>query len=186
MPKIYTRTGDSGMTSLVDGSRQKKNSVRIEAYGTVDELNSSIGLIIASNPLTAADRQMLTAIQNRLFDIGSYLAAGSAEMSSRLLPALDEPICWLENEIDRIDETLPRHNRFVLPQGSPSCAAANMARTVARRAERRILSLADELAPDEAIAPAVIKYINRLSDYLFVLGRHCNLLASVTEIYQEP
>lgn len=186
MPKIYTRTGDSGMTSLVDGSRQKKNSVRIEAYGTVDELNSFIGLLITSSPLTDADRQMLTSIQNRLFDIGSYLAAGSAEMSSRLLPTLDEPIRMLENEIDRIEATLPRHNRFVLPQGSPSCAAANVARTVARRAERRILSLVDHLAPDETIDSAVIRYINRLSDYLFVLSRHCNLLASVPEIYWQP
>lgn len=186
MPKIYTRTGDSGMTSLVDGSRQKKNSVRIEAYGTVDELNSFIGQLIASDPLTDADRRMLTAIQNRLFDIGSYLAAGSAEMSSRLLPALGEPIGTLESEIDRIDASLPRHNRFILPQGSPSCAAANVARAVARRAERRILALADELPTEAAIDPDVIRYINRLSDYLFVLSRHCNILASAPEIYWEP
>lgn len=198
---IYTRTGDKGTTALVDGSRVAKNSVRIEAYGTVDELNSFIGVLIASEPLTDADRQQLTDIQARLFDIGSYLAAGNAEMSARLLPELDGSLKALEDAIDLYDNELPRMNSFVLPQGAPSAAAAHVARAVARRAERRILSLSDVLSErsdmsdksdmsDESdltcIDASVLRYINRLSDYLFVLSRHCNLLAGINDICWTP
>ena len=102
---IYTRTGDKGMTSLVDGSRLAKNSVRIEAYGTVDELNSFIGVLIASDPLTDDDRALLTDIQARLFDIGSYLASGNAEMSERLRPRLDGAIEALEHVLDPVSYT---------------------------------------------------------------------------------
>lgn len=182
MARIYTRTGDKGTTSLVDGTRLNKNSVRIEAYGTVDELNSFIGSVIASAPIEDSDRKMLTAIQNRLFDIGSYLAAGSAEMSERLLPALESPIADLEREIDRLDSLLPRHDKFILPQGTPSCAAANVARAVARRAERRILDFAAAADVDSS----VLRYINRLSDYLFVLSRHFNAIAGIDEIFWCP
>lgn len=182
MARIYTRTGDSGTTSLVDGTRLSKNSTRIEAYGTVDELNSLIGCVIASTLIEAADKAMLTSIQNRLFDIGSYLAAGSEEMAARLLPPLDGPIAEMEREIDRIEATLPRHNRFILPQGTPACAAANTARAVARRAERRILDFAATAPTDGSI----LRYINRLSDYLFVLSRHFNNIAGIEEIFWEP
>lgn len=198
---IYTRTGDKGTTALVDGSRVAKNSVRIEAYGTVDELNSFIGVLIASEPLTDADRQQLTDIQARLFDIGSYLAAGNAEMSARLLPELDGSLKALEDAIDLYDNELPRMNSFVLPQGAPSAAAAHVARAVARRAERRILSLSDVLSDRSdksdgsdmsdgsdlaCIDASVLRYINRLSDYLFVLSRHCNLLAGINDICWTP
>ncbi len=182
MARIYTRTGDNGTTALVDGTRLNKNSSRIEAYGTVDELNSLIGAVIASTPIEDSDREMLTSIQNRLFDIGSYLAAGNAEMSARLLPSLDAPIADMEIEIDRLDASLPRHDKFILPQGAPSCAAANVARAVARRAERRIL----DFAATDTVDPSVLRYINRLSDYLFVLSRHFNAIAGIGEIFWTP
>ena len=150
---IYTRTGDKGMTSLVDGSRLAKNSVRIEAYGTVDELNSFIGVLIASDPLTDDDRALLTDIQARLFDIGSYLASGNAEMSERLRPRLDGAIEALEHVLDLYDSELPPMRSFVLPQGAPSAAAAHVARAVARRAERRILAFNSELAAHEVYQP---------------------------------
>lgn len=192
---IYTRTGDKGMTSLVDGTRLVKNSVRIEAYGTVDELNSFIGVLIASDPLTDDDRALLTDIQARLFDIGSYLASGNAEMSERLRPQLDGALEALEHVLDLYDSELPPMRSFVLPQGAPSAAAAHVARAVARRAERRILAFDSELtahAADEGnTAPPcvdrqVLKYINRLSDYLFILSRHCNHLAGISDICWTP
>lgn len=190
--RIYTRAGDEGMTSLVDGTRIKKNSIRIEAYGTVDELNSVIGVLIASDPLTAEDRALLTDIQARLFDIGSYLAAGNAEMSQRLTPQLDEALQAIERIIDRYDSEVPELRSFVLPQGAPSAAAAHVARAVARRAERCILNFNDALATDEdSTAPKcvdknILQYINRLSDYLFILSRHCNQLAEIDDICWTP
>lgn len=191
---VYTRTGDNGTTSLVDGSRVAKNSIRIEAYGTVDELNSFIGVLIASDPLTDDDRKMLTAIQSRLFDIGSYLAAGNKEMSNRLLPDLESSLSDMENVIDIYDSRLPKLNSFILPQGSPSAAAAHVARTVARRAERCILSLNDFLTAccnADSTEPVCVdqfvrKYINRLSDYFFILSRHCNNLAGINDIPWTP
>lgn len=191
---IYTRTGDNGTTSLVDGTRIAKNSVRIEAYGTVDELNSFIGVLIASEPLTADDRLMLTNIQSRLFDIGSYLAAGNKEMSGRLLPELELSLAEMENAIDIFDSQLPNLSSFILPQGAPSAAAAHVARTVARRAERCILSLNDfltascsaESTEPECVDQFVRQYINRLSDYLFILSRHCNQLAGIPDIPWTP
>lgn len=183
---VYTRTGDTGTTALVDGTRVAKNSVRIEAYGTVDELNSFIGMLIASEPLTDNDRRQLTDIQARLFDIGSYLAAGNAEMSARLLPELDGSLKDLEGTIDLYDSELPRLNSFVLPQGAPSAAAAHVARAVARRAERCILTLNDQLTQPQCVDINVRKYINRLSDYLFILSRHCNQLAGIADIYWTP
>ncbi|MBD5247713.1 MAG: cob(I)yrinic acid a,c-diamide adenosyltransferase [Barnesiella sp.] len=173
---LYTRTGDKGTTSLVDGTRVAKNSARIEAYGTVDELNSFIGVLIASDPLTADDRTLLTDIQARLFDIGSYLAAGNEEMTLRLTPRLDASLATLEQTIDALDAEVPALRCFVLPQGVASAAAAHLARAVARRAERRILDFSNE------VDPAVLRYINRLSDYLFILSRHCNFIAGIGDI----
>lgn len=192
---IYTRTGDKGMTSLVDGTRTHKNCVRIEAYGTVDELNSFIGVLIASEPLTEADRTLLTDIQARLFDIGSYLASGNAEMSERLTPDLEVSLQALEDAIDVIDSEVPQVNTFILPQGAPSAAAAHVARAVARRAERCILTFNDELAAhageegntaQHGVDSNVLKYINRLSDYLFILSRHCNMIAGINDICWYP
>ena len=191
--RLYTRTGDKGMTSLVDGSRIKKNSIRIEAYGTIDELNSFIGVLIASKPLTEVDCALLTDIQSRLFDIGSYLAAGNKEMSDRLLPQLDESLQNIENTIDLYDSEVPELRSFILPQGTSSAAAAHVARAVARRAERCILNFNDELhANDESntalteVHESILQYINRLSDYLFILSRHCNHLAGINDICWIP
>lgn len=181
---LYTRTGDRGTTALVDGSRVAKNSPRLEAYGTVDELNATIGNLIASAPIDSRTSTFLTDIQSRLFDIGSYLATDAGNnpsLAESLLPQLDSPITRMESEIDRLDSQLQPLHKFVLPQGTQSAAAAHLARTVCRRAERRILDLADT-AP---VSSDIIRYINRLSDYLFVLARFNNHLAHTHEIFWE-
>ncbi len=179
--KVYTRTGDTGTTSLVGGTRVSKDSARLEAYGTVDELNAHLGLIIASN---IPDPQLvltLTTVQNRLFDIGAALAT-EEDSKWQPQPFREENILMLEKKIDLMEEGLTRQNRFILPQGSKASCHAQVARTVARRAERRIVTLAATTAVD----PLIIKYINRLSDYLFVLARYLNHLASVPDTYWEP
>ncbi|MDO5394941.1 MAG: cob(I)yrinic acid a,c-diamide adenosyltransferase [Bacteroidales bacterium] len=175
--KIYTKTGDTGTTSLVGGTRTTKNSPRLEAYGAIDELNSWIGLIAAIDPDTA-NRDTLQWVQNRLFDLGTILAT---EADSAWQPPQfpTENITRLEKEIDRLDNALPRHNRFILPGGSPLSANTQIARTVARRAERRIVTLTQT----ETIQPAAITFINRLSDYLFVLARYQNIKNGINEIF---
>lgn len=177
--KIYTATGDAGTTSLVGGTRVPKNSPRLEAYGTVDELNSWLGLIIANLPADDPQAELLTWVQNRLFDLGSTLAT---EASSKWQPSPPTPlvVTRLEQAIDAIDATLPRHNQFILPGGTPNAANAHIARTVARRAERQILSM---LSPQITINPLWLKFINRLSDYLFVLARHINHRDHTPETY---
>lgn len=171
MPKsnVYTRTGDAGTTSLVGGTRVSKSNARLEAYGTIDEANSWLGLLESSAAVPAEARATLASVMNRMFDIGSALAT---EPDSKWQPvpfpqtAVDE----LEAAIDALDATLPRHNRFVLPGGHPDAARANIARTVVRRAERRIVALAAETAVD----PVLVRFVNRLSDYLFILSRAIN------------
>lgn len=180
--KIYTRTGDTGTTSLVGGTRVAKASPRLEAYGTIDELNAAIGLLLAfgiPDPIVA---DTLRNVQHRLFNLGSQLAT---EPDSKYQPKGITPgdISGIEAEIDRLDATLPRHNRFILPGGTKSAAQAHVARTVCRRAERRILALADA---GIEIAPEAMAYINRLSDYLFIVGRHCCVATSTPETYWEP
>lgn len=176
--KLYTRTGDAGTTSLIGGTRIAKNSPRLEAYGTVDELNSHIGLVNART--TDPDiRAMLTWIQHRLFDIGSCLACdpnGDFSMPSGID---DAAIRRLECAIDALDSRVPPLNRFVLPGGSVESAEAHIARTVARRAERRILTLAGQ----SEVPPEVLRFINRLSDYLFVLARFNNINQNIDEIF---
>lgn len=176
--KVYTRTGDSGTTSLVGGTRVAKDSVRLEAYGTVDELNSWLGLIAVSPAVSLDDKALLAAVQNRLFDVGSMLAT---EGSSPWQPAPMSPSAVedIEHAIDRLDSSLPAHNRFILPGGSADAARCNIARCVARRAERRILTLAREVDVD----PVLIRFVNRLSDYLFVLSRAININCGVDEIF---
>ena len=178
--KVYTRTGDSGTTSLVGGTRVAKDSARLEAYGTVDELNSWLGLIALSHDISADDAALITAIQNRLFDIGSMLAT---EETSSWQPAPLHPqaITDIEEAIDRLDSALPPHNRFILPGGSTDAARCNIARCIARRGVRRIITLGREATGD----PAIIRFINRLSDYLFVLGRSVNINCGVNEIFWE-
>lgn len=164
--KIYTKKGDTGLTSLIGGTRVPKHHLRIESYGTVDELNSYIGLI-RDHKINKASIEALLEIQDRLFTIGSHLAA-DPEKSKMKLPELhEEDILFLEHQIDAMDEELEEMRSFVLPGGHPVVSYAHVARCVCRRAERITVHLAEESSVDEKI----IRYLNRLSDYLFTLSR---------------
>ncbi len=177
--KVYTRTGDKGTTSLVGGIRIDKNSARIEAYGTIDELSSNLGLVAADTATREADRQYLQSVQNDLFDIGSYLACdpgGDFTLSHGITP---RKISEMEQQIDALNSMLPEIKSFVLPGGSELAARTHVARTVCRRAERRIITLARQADMD----PEVIVYINRLSDYLFILARFNNIKSGNPEIF---
>ena len=161
LSKIYTRTGDDGTTGLGDGSRVRKDSVRVEAYGTVDELNSVVGILLAVPNLPAAVTACLTEVQHELFDLGGELCipghrAITAEHTTRL-----------ETSLDGFNDALPPLKEFILPGGGPAAAACHLARTVARRAERRVWALAQA----ESVNDEAPKYLNRLSDLLFVLAR---------------
>lgn len=174
--KLYTRSGDNGTTSLTGGTRADKDSARLEAYGTVDELISWIGLVATTPCLSASLRDNLTVIQRRLFHIGAIL---STEPSSNWQPEpfSDEAVGSLEKLIDEIDGQLPPLRRFIIPGGSADSARCHIARTVARRAERRIITM----SRTEPVPPAVIKYVNRLSDFLFALAREINRLTETPE-----
>jgi cob(I)alamin adenosyltransferase len=161
LTKIYTRTGDDGTTGLGDGARVAKESLRVEAYGTVDEANSSIGVVLAVPSLPDAVRTCLTAVQHDLFDLGGELCIPGHQMVTAAY------IERLETTLDEFNETLPPLKDFILPGGGPAAAACHVARTVCRRAERRVWSLARV----EDVAPDALKYLNRLSDLLFVLAR---------------
>ncbi len=176
--KLYTRTGDNGTTSLVGGTRTPKDSPRLEAYGTVDELNSWIGLIASANVISESRRTVLHCIQNRLFDIGAALAT-EPESTWQPSPPSEKSIKIIEDAIDEIDSTLPPIRQFVLPGGHPVAAQINIARSVARRAERRVITLQNSVE----IAPEIVRYINRLSDFLFALGREVNINTSNSEIF---
>ena len=163
---IYTRTGDKGYTSLIGGTRVAKHNIRIESYGTIDELNSYIGLI-ACQDINLDKKVMLKEIQDRLFTIGSSLAA-DPERSKMVTPDLEfADIELLENSIDEMSTILPELKHFVLPGGSDTVSFCHLARCVCRRAERITVRLSEESPVDEKI----IMYLNRLSDYLFTLGR---------------
>jgi len=175
--KIYTRTGDAGDTSLFDGTRVRKHDARVDAYGEVDELNACLG--VARSALV--DRELddeLAQIQRDLFAIGARLADPAAKIAERVTKAAigDADIVRLEGLIDRFELELPPLRRFILAGGSPGGAALHLARAVCRRAERRMVSL---LPPAE---PMLIRYINRLSDLLFVAARLANKRAGVTEV----
>ncbi len=178
--KVYTRTGDRGTTSLVGGARVGKDSPRLEAYGTVDELNSWLGLVAESRYISADDRSLLRVIQNRLFDLGAMLAT-EPESSWQPEPLGSEAVKLIEQAIDRLDCSLPAHNRFILPGGCEDSARTHIARCVARRAERRIISLSATVEIDRDI----ITYVNRLSDYMFVLARDINHKCGSDEIFWE-
>jgi cob(I)alamin adenosyltransferase len=172
--KIYTRTGDDGTTALGTGERRKKYDLRIAAYGTLDETNAAIGMArlhIAGDPgLDPA----LSRIQNDLFDAGADLATpgkGKGPGGARLT-VTDAQVTWLEHEIDRLNADLEPLRSFVLPGGFPAAAYLHLARTICRRAERLIAELADR--PGEDVTPEVLKYVNRLSDFLFVAARYAN------------
>ena len=159
---IYTRQGDTGETSLIGGTRVAKDNPRVEAYGTIDELNASIGLL--STCLQESEYPLLLQIENTLFGIGCTLA----NPSSNTATIKDSEVQALESEIDKLQEELPAMHSFILPCQGEAAARANMCRTICRRAERRIVTLQRE----HPVAPLVVKYINRLSDYLFLLQRH--------------
>lgn len=164
--KIYTKTGDKGFTSLIGGTRVPKFHLRIESYGTVDELNSYIGMI-RDQDITTYDKDLLKQIQDRLFTIGASLAA-DPEKSKMIIPDLNlEDIELLEKEMDAINEQLPELRHFILPGGNNAISFCHIARCVCRRAERLAVHLATESNVDEKVTV----YLNRLSDYLFVLAR---------------
>lgn len=179
--KIYTKTGDKGQTGLIGGLRVHKNDIRIEAYGTIDELNSFIGLLLSEN-LKFEVAGFLHNIQQNLFTIGSYLATDDSkpEIKSTFILSENE-ITLIENEIDRLDEDLPQLTRFILPGGSKSGALSHVCRTVARRAERRLYDMKISYSVDNLI----FIYINRLSDYFFTLSRYLTLTDGGEEIYRK-
>lgn len=176
--KVYTRTGDSGMTSLAGGVRVPKTHVRVEAYGTVDELNAHIGELITYLE-GEGDREFLTAVQCDLFAIGSYLAT-DATVTERKHPTLvtDEDVERMERAIDAAEDGLPGWRGFTLPGGSRGAAVCHVCRTVCRRAERRIIELSESVE----ILPSVLAYVNRLSDYLYVLSRKMLFIEGKDEI----
>lgn len=179
---LYTRTGDLGTTSLADGSRVAKDHPRLNAYGTIDELNAAIAML-TSDPATQAEwRDTLTYIQHKLFTIGAYLATPSPDPAA-ITTAIglgQKAISRLERDIDTLDATLPPLRQFVIPGGTPAAADANVARTICRRAEREIITLQ---ATGVYVDPDVTRFVNRISDYLFALGRAYNNSAQVDEIF---
>ena len=169
--KIYTKTGDRGDTSLVGGARVRKDHPRIAAYGTVDELNSHIGVVRAAWSRGPID-EVLAVVQRDLFEIGAQLASDGARFSG----VGPDRIADLEREIDRMEEQLTQLTTFILPGGSLAAAHLHVARTVCRRAERLVIALANEESH------STVAYLNRLSDYLFVAARFANLKAGVTDV----
>lgn len=161
LSKIYTRTGDDGTTGLGDGSRVPKENLRVEAYGTVDEANSAIGVVLSAAALPPAIASCLTEVQHDLFDLGGELCIPG----HRMIDAAH--VERLESALDGFNDALPPLKEFILPGGGPAAAACHVARAVSRRAERRCWSLARA----ETVSPEVLKYLNRLSDLLFVLAR---------------
>ncbi|MEZ5099294.1 MAG: cob(I)yrinic acid a,c-diamide adenosyltransferase [Thermoleophilia bacterium] len=180
LTRIYTRGGDAGETSLGDGARVPKTDPRIEAYGTVDELNSTLGLALCAD-LPAAYRPWLERVQNELFDLGADLAVPFDDPRERLRVS-DEQVAGLERLCDEVNEGLPELTSFVLPGGSEAAARLHVARAVCRRAER----LAVGLAADAAVNPAALAYLNRLSDLLFILARGANAAAGGGEPLWKP
>ncbi|GGN11164.1 cobalamin adenosyltransferase [Dyadobacter beijingensis] len=179
--KIYTKTGDKGTTSLIGGTRLSKAHVRIDAYGTVDELNSYIGML-RDQPVNDSRKELLKEIQDRLFTIGSHLAS-EPDQKKKILPDLrDEDITLLEKEMDIIDAQVPPLRAFILPGGHASVSFGHLARTVCRRAERAVI----HLQQGEEVEPVVVRYLNRLSDYLFMLCRAMAYELKIEEITWQP
>jgi cob(I)alamin adenosyltransferase len=180
--KIYTKTGDSGMTSLIGGTKVPKSDLRIEAYGTVDELNSYVGL--CKDVLGNWVNSVLPEIQDRLFTIGSSLACDPAKEPKMKIPDLHEAdISLLENEIDRMNDVLPAMKNFILPGGHPAVSHIHIARCICRRAERCCVRLQQDMEEKELL---IVKYLNRLSDYLFVLARFTSNTLKSAEITWKP
>jgi len=175
LSRIVTRTGDGGTTGLGDGSRVAKDSPRIAAIGTVDELNSTIGVVLAE-PVPAAVAACLTAVQHDLFDLGGELSIPGAAAIG------DAHIARLETDVERFNAELPPLKEFILPGGTRAAALCHLARTVCRRAERRVYTL----SRSEPVSPVTLKYLNRLSDLLFVMARAMNQASGVPDVLWQP
>jgi cob(I)alamin adenosyltransferase len=179
--KIYTKTGDKGQTSLLGGTRISKSHDRINAYGTTDELNSYIGLL-RDQPVNLNRKEVLKEIQDRLFTIGSSLAADPDKSKMKIPDLLDSDVKLLENEIDKMNDSLPELKEFILPGGHESVSFCHIARCVCRRSERLVVVLAEK----EFVSELVVIYLNRLSDYLFVLSRMMAKELNAEEITWKP
>ncbi|MFZ0839875.1 MAG: cob(I)yrinic acid a,c-diamide adenosyltransferase [Xanthobacteraceae bacterium] len=170
--RIYTRTGDDGTTSLGNNERRKKYDLRVDAYGTLDEVNAVIGLVRLHTADDPTLDPALARIQNDLFDVEADLCLSEKGPGGARLTVTDTQVAWLEQEIDRLNADLAPLRSFILPGGTPAAAYMHLARTVCRRAERIMVELADQ--PGEHVSAPSLKYINRLSDFLFVAGRFAN------------
>jgi cob(I)alamin adenosyltransferase len=175
LSKIYTRTGDDGTTGLGDGARVAKDSLRVEAFGTVDELNSAVGLVL-THELPISVRDTLVAIQHELFDLGGELCIPGRSVIT------DAHVSRLEQTLDTLNVTLAPLREFILPGGAPAAAACHLARAICRRAERRTVTLRGA----EAINPESLRYLNRLSDLLFVIARCINAHAGAPDVLWQP
>jgi cob(I)alamin adenosyltransferase len=191
--RIYTRTGDSGETGLFGGQRVSKDSIRVEAYGAVDELNASIGAVRASvSAISTAIKEiddLLYRIQHDLFLLGADLAtpqSSSSQAAKSIARMNPERIAYLEQQIDHFEAELPPLKQFILPGGTAFAAALHVARTVCRRAERRTITLSGAEAEEDPINPEAVKYLNRLSDLLFVLARAANHRVGVPDTPWNP
>ncbi|HMN05271.1 MAG TPA: cob(I)yrinic acid a,c-diamide adenosyltransferase [Flavobacteriales bacterium] len=180
--KIYTRTGDTGQTALLSGKRVPKDSLRIEAYGTIDELNSHTGML--RDLLEGHNPELLTDIQMKLFDLGSTLSAADPDTIARFkVPqVLDEDVAALEQAMDSMDADLPVMRHFILPGGHPAISQAHICRTVCRRAERLLIRLATE----EPVPEVAVRYLNRLSDLFFMLARWTGWRLHIPETQWKP
>lgn len=178
--KIYTKTGDKGETSLVEGTRVKKYHPRIEAYGTLDELNSHIGLALAhmDHDKYCSIKEWLRDVQHHIFNFGSHLACDNENTRQQLPNLNNEQVAFLETTIDHCQKQLTPLKNFILPGGSISASSLHVARTIARRAERLCLQLHE----DSPVDPIILRYLNRLSDFLFVLARYCNFINQQEDI----
>src|ERR1051326_7972751 len=179
--KIYTKKGDKGETSLLGGTRVSKSNIRIESYGTIDELNSWLGLV-RDQEMDIHTKQILIHIQDRLFTLGSHLVSDPKKSGIKIPDINEENITLLEEEIDKMNETLPEMKSFVLPGGHNTVSYCHIARCICRRAERCVVHLASE----EKVEDIILKYLNRLSDYLFVLARKFSHGLHAEEIPWKP
>jgi cob(I)alamin adenosyltransferase len=179
--KIYTKTGDKGQTSLLGGSRVPKHHLRIESYGTIDELNSYIGLL-RDQAINAKHIEVLLEIQDRLFTIGSYLASEPQKSKVKIPLLNEEDVVFLEKQIDELNDALPPMRSFILPGGHTTVSFCHIARCVCRRAERLVVHLSET----ETVSDIILRYLNRLSDYLFVLARKLSEELKASEIPWKP
>lgn len=183
MFKIYTKTGDKGATSLIGGIRVPKSHIRIESYGTVDELNSYLGMVNDSCGNTEIE-EWLREIQDRLFTLGAELATTPDKEVKMKLPDLhDEDVAWLEQRIDKMNEVLPEMRSFIIPGGNMAASTCHVARCVCRRAERLCVGMQQQ---EEYVPDLIVRYLNRLSDFLFVLARYIGHLAGAAELPWRP